>query len=399
MANQQVIVSVLGDTKNFSRNMKSGGKMLAAFGAAVVGAALVAGRALADFVGDSLKAAEESLAVQRRFEQMAIQSKLFGTETKKVTDRIAEYARAQSFATGVDDEAILSAASRVLAFRKVAKSAGEVNGVFDRTIAISQDVAAALAGTGDSFGKLETIAPRVAKALDNPAKNLSSLARIGVQFTDQEKNKIIALQETEGLLAAQNFLLEQLEIRYGGTALAGAKATEQIQMMFEDIQEQIGTELLPAVKVIAEEFGAWLEGPGGKKAIGELVSRFREFGNWIGSPEGRAAIQDLVTDFGSLAKSLGQVVAVGTRVIKALRAISEWGKQNEWLKNFIIGGGSKLDPNDVFNGDIPSGSRSLTPGMSKGASVVVNFNSPVDSVSAGREVAKVLADYNRARGI
>ena len=31
--------------------------------------------------------------------------------------------------------------------------------------------------------------------------------------------------------------------------------------------------------------------------------------------------------------------------------------------------------------------------------VVVNFNAPVDSVSAGREVARVLSDYNRANGL
>jgi len=29
---------------------------------------------------------------------------------------------------------------------------------------------------------------------------------------------------------------------------------------------------------------------------------------------------------------------------------------------------------------------------------IINFNSPIDSVSAGREVARVLADYNRSNG-
>ena len=31
--------------------------------------------------------------------------------------------------------------------------------------------------------------------------------------------------------------------------------------------------------------------------------------------------------------------------------------------------------------------------------ITVNFNTPVDSVSAGREIARVLSDYDRARGL
>jgi hypothetical protein len=45
------------------------------------------------------------------------------------------------------------------------------------------------------------------------------------------------------------------------------------------------------------------------------------------------------------------------------------------------------------------GSGPTTPADRLGAQVNVNFYTPVDSVSAGREVARVLSDYNRVSGI
>jgi hypothetical protein len=45
----------------------------------------------------------------------------------------------------------------------------------------------------------------------------------------------------------------------------------------------------------------------------------------------------------------------------------------------------------------PSSGRSrLTPAPAGG--MVVNFNAPIDSVSAGREISRVLSDFNRASG-
>jgi hypothetical protein len=39
----------------------------------------------------------------------------------------------------------------------------------------------------------------------------------------------------------------------------------------------------------------------------------------------------------------------------------------------------------------------MTPAPASGG-LVVNFNTPIDSVSAGREISRVLSDFNRASG-
>lgn len=399
MANQQVIVSVLGDTKNFSRSMKNSGAIMKGFQVAVVAAVVGMGKAFTDFIGDSITAAEDALAVQRRFENMAKQSALFGDETEKVTQKIQDYARAQSFLTGVDDEAILSAATKLLAFRKVAESADELNGVYDRTLAVSLDVAAVLGGTGDGLANIESIAPKVARALENPIKNMASLARIGVVFNDVEKEKVIRLQETNGIVAAQEYLLGQLELRYGGASEAGAKASEKIQARFEDLQEQVGDVLLPAIESLADEFGVWLDGPAGKAAIAEFVASFKVLAEYLANPENIKRIQEIATGFAKMATALSQVFGIAEKFLGI----------PEWLAKAIFGGTYDTANNamDAFNNrNAPTGGTGERYGgpdvgrskVTSSANVVVNFNAPVDSVSAGREVQRVLTEYSRANG-
>lgn len=404
MANQQVIVSVLGDTRNFSRSMKSSSKIMAAFGAAVVAGAVVAGRALADFVGDSIKAAEDAAAVARRFDYLTKQSGLFGDETEKVTDKIKAYARAQSFATGVDDEAIVAAASKVLAFRNVASSADELNGVYDRTIAVSLDVASVLGGTGDGLANIESVAPRVAKALENPIKYLGSLARIGVVFTEQEKEKIKRIQESNGLYAAQEYLLQELETRYAGAGEAGAKSSEKIQARFEDLQEQVGDKLLPSIETLADEFGAWLDGPAGQQAIDDFVGSFEKLVKYIADPQNIRRLEQIAGAFGKIALGLASVFDVMDKIygfpewfLRLWMGDAVWDRAGQAFDAF---NNSQNNNNAPTGGGTSPGSGPFggTSGVDRGKAITINFNAPVDSVSAGREVSRVLNDFQRANG-
>jgi hypothetical protein len=405
MANQQVIVSVLGDTKNFSRSMKNSSAIMKGFQLAVVAAVVGMGKAFTDFIGDSVSAAEDAAAVQRRFENMAKQSALFGDTTAAVTKRIEDYARAQSFATGVDDEAILAAATKVMAFQNVAKSAGILNGVYDRTIAISLDLASVLGGTGDGLSNIESIAPKVAKALENPIKYMGLLARVGVKMTDVEKEKITKLQETNGIYAAQDYLLQQLEGRYGGAAEAGAKASEKIQARFEDLKEQVGAKLLPAIETMADEFGKWLDGPAGKKAIAEFVDSFKVLAAYLSNPENIKRIEQIAVGFGKMAGAIADIFGIAEKFMGL----------PEWLAKAIFGGNydAAKKANDAFNNyesgtgtssgsNVGSGSTGYGSTRMKSVtttpSIVVNFNTPVDSVSAGREVSRVLTEFARANG-
>ena len=89
-------------------------------------------------------------------------------------------------------------------------------------------------------------------------------------------------------------------------------------------------------------------------------------------------------------------------VYTALKQIGDWfntpgGKA--WVKNFSGGSSPNFDIPIPGIGPAPTiGGGTGAPGGPRPAGIVVNFNTPVDSVSAGREIARVLTDYERTRG-
>ena len=182
----------------------------------------------------------------------------------------------------------------------------------------------------------------------------------------------------------------------GGTAEATASATERMQARFEDIGETLSESLLPTVDILADKMSAWLESADGKKAIEDMTTAFEDFGAWITSPDGEQAIKDMgqtLTDMATAARDVGKFL----RDMK--KAADDFTKQNieffdmlrDWADNtFNL-------PNYTSPGNTTTGNTSA-PGGPVRAPITVNFNTPVDSVSAGREIARVLSDYDRARG-
>ena len=65
---------------------------------------------------------------------------------------------------------------------------------------------------------------QLAKALEDPAKQVTALARSGTVFTEQQKEQIKALQASGDLLGAQEVILKEIEAQYGGAAKAAGAA-------------------------------------------------------------------------------------------------------------------------------------------------------------------------------
>ena len=65
---------------------------------------------------------------------------------------------------------------------------------------------------------------QLAKALEDPARRVTDLARSGTVFTEQQKEQIKTLQESGRLFEAQNLILQEIEQQYGGAAEAAGSA-------------------------------------------------------------------------------------------------------------------------------------------------------------------------------
>jgi phage-related protein len=231
--------------------LKQAQKGLQGFGKQLGGIALAIGaafsvRAIGNFAKESVLAAEAAATAQSRLEAVAKATGVFGAQTEQVTDRLGEFAKSQEMRLAVDDKVIKGVQAQLLSFKALGASADEVGGAFDRATVAAFDMAAA------GFGSAEGNATALGKALENPIKGVTALARMGTTFTDQQREQIRVLQESGDLLGAQELILAEVESQYGGVAAATADASDKLGIAFDNIKETAGAALLPVFAEIVE---------------------------------------------------------------------------------------------------------------------------------------------------
>jgi phage-related protein len=205
--------------------------------AAGVGAAFSVG-AIFNFAKSAMLAAEEAQAVNNILVKVAENTLPLGTNIGAATDRMIKFADAQEVLLGVDGELIKSTQAKLLGFASLTSSAGEVGGVFDRSLSASFDLATA---RGKDVGAMSTA---LGKALEDPIGGLGGLTKAGIIFSDSQKEVIAGLEESGDRLGAQEFILSAIEAKYGGAAEAGAKGSARLANAMENLMETAGEPLL-----------------------------------------------------------------------------------------------------------------------------------------------------------
>jgi hypothetical protein len=175
-------------------------------------------------------------------------------------------------------------------------------------------------------------------------------------------------------------VLQSVEDRVKGIAEASATPFEKMNAQFQQIGDSIGEAMLPALEDMNTEVSAWLSTPQGRKDVQAIADAF------ISAAYGIKEMANFLRDVRNLLEQIKPFTDL-------LDQIGKFVIQNRFgfiteLPNQLSGGGRVPGSNGGGGGG-----RMGTKG------IVVNFNAPVDSVSAGREVARVLADYSRANGL
>jgi phage-related protein len=207
-------------------------------------AATIGFGALAFGATQAIQAAEAAEVADNRLKQIAQSMGIFGAETDKVTARLGAFAEQTMKTTAIDDEQIKATQAKLLTFKNLAQTADTVGGAMDRATLAAIDLAAA------GFGSAETNAVQLGKALQDPVKGITALARAGVTFTKEEKEKIKTLVESGKMLEAQNLILGAIETQVGGTAEATATGSQRMNAAFGELSEKIGTALLPVFEAL-----------------------------------------------------------------------------------------------------------------------------------------------------
>jgi len=222
------------------------GKSLLNLGTIAAGAA-VAGVGL--FVAGLKASIDAAMEAERVTAQTEAVIKATGGAAGLTAEQIGKLAESESRLTSIDDEVIQSGANMLLTFKEIGGD------TFPRATRAMEDMAVAMAAGDTSAIDLKGTAIQLGKALNDPVKGMSALQRVGVTFSQSQKDTIKEMVRMNDVAGAQAVILSELESEFGGaaeaagntTAGAMAKLSNEVGNAFE----AIGTHLLPVVRDLA----------------------------------------------------------------------------------------------------------------------------------------------------
>jgi hypothetical protein len=198
---------------------------------ALVGAAGFVGvtAAALDFIAE----ARESQAVTAATDQVL---KTMGKSSGQTAKSIADLAGELQNNSLYTDEAIQSGENLLLTFGNIGKDTfpKATRAMVDLSQAMGQDMKAS--------------AIQLGKALNDPVEGVSALSRVGVSFSESQKETIKRLAETGQTAKAQAIILGELNKQFGGQAQAARDAAgplADLNQIFGQMKEDIGNALLP----------------------------------------------------------------------------------------------------------------------------------------------------------
>jgi Prophage tail length tape measure protein len=225
-----------GETENFGKTLGGFAKTAGlALGAAGVGGALAIGKVGWDEYNDSVKITAQTNAVLKSTGQVA------GVTAQQV-DQLATSLMKKS---GTDDEAIKSGENLLLTFTNVQNKAGEGNDIFNQATRTMLDMSTAL-GQDTS-----TSAIQLGKALNDPIKGVGALRRVGVSFTEAQKDQIETLVHSGKTMDAQKIILGELTKEFGGSAeMVGKTFPGQLNILHQEFNNWAGDLVAKAIPTI-----------------------------------------------------------------------------------------------------------------------------------------------------
>ena len=110
---------------------------------------------------------------------------------------------------------------------------------------------------------LHDVSIMVGKALGDPTKGITSLRRVGVEFSESQTEVIKKLAETGHVARAQQLILKELSREYAGsTAAASSTAGGQLEILkhqFDEVKESVGALVMEQVVQLAPAIKEWIE--------------------------------------------------------------------------------------------------------------------------------------------
>ncbi|MDX9689784.1 MAG: phage tail tape measure C-terminal domain-containing protein [Alphaproteobacteria bacterium] len=198
---------------------------------------------------------------------------------------IADMAEEMEGSTMTSAEAVKEASAIMATFRSVSGD------TFKQAIHLAQDMSAV-------FGQdLRSSATQLGKALEDPIEGLTALRRVGVSFSDTQKDVIKNLVETGNKAEAQKLILAALEQQVGGAGQAETQgltgAAHRLSVAWGDMLKAIGqTETV---------------GGSAQSFLNTLASTFRTTIEWVSPAPLTIQLREAQTELAKTEKELEKI--------------------------------------------------------------------------------------------
>ena len=186
-----------GKTEDFSSSVKDSMKGAVASFVAVTAVISQVKKGLTDLANETRGIAKVNAIIKATGGAAGIAAK----DIEDLTDSIQKN-------TETSQDNARQAAAIGLTFRKITKE------VFPSFLNSVNDIASVM-GTD-----MKNSITQIGKVLEAPIKNLSALTRIGIVFTDTQKEMIKSLVQSGKLMEAQKVIVKELQSQFGGAARA-----------------------------------------------------------------------------------------------------------------------------------------------------------------------------------
>lgn len=218
MGNPAIVVDFLANTKDLQKGMSAATGASKGFGDKLKTLGKVAGAAaLGGLVATIKIGIDEFAQASKVAAQTNAVLKSTGGVANVTADQVNNLSGALMKKTGIDDEAIQSGENLLLTFTDIRNEAGKGNDVFTQATKTMTDMSVALGQD------MKTSAIQLGKALNNPIKGMTALQRVGVTFTQAQKDQVAAMVKAGDTMGAQKLILGELNKEFGGSAEAVGK--------------------------------------------------------------------------------------------------------------------------------------------------------------------------------
>lgn len=205
----------------------------------------VAAAGTAALAGATLFAIDAAMNEQNVQAQLAAVLESTGGKAGVTADMANGLANELSGLTAFSNEAILAGENMLLTFTNIGAD------VFPMATETMLDMSQAM-GTDATQTAIQ-----LGKALNDPITGISALSRVGVTFTEEQKEMIAAMVEAGDVAGAQTLILEELATEFGGSAeAAGQTFAGQLSIAkdaISDTAEAVGLGLLPGLTALLQD--------------------------------------------------------------------------------------------------------------------------------------------------